>query len=131
MPAAGGSHDWLLENARSRIGRDVHGATVLVIDSGLFGAATRPGQRLVIAITDDDVYLLVYRARTLAPSLGGVVRHLPRAGVVVQWRHCLLNVNVELAWPAQHVFLTGQACPGSQTDSVLGQLMSSELDRSA
>jgi hypothetical protein len=31
MPAAGGSHDWLLENARSRIGRDVHGATVLVI----------------------------------------------------------------------------------------------------
>jgi hypothetical protein len=38
-PAGSGSHDWLLENVRSRIGLDIHGAIVLVIDGGLLGAA--------------------------------------------------------------------------------------------
>jgi hypothetical protein len=127
-PAAGGSQEWLLDNGRAIIGRAVHSATVLAVDGGPLGAAARHGELLVVAITDDEVYLLDYRARTVAPSVGAIVRHLPRSGVVVQWRRRLLDVKIELSWPDQHVFLSGGASPGSQTDRVLGQLMSSELE---
>lgn len=124
-----GPGEWLLDNARVRVGRDVRGATVLALDGGPLGAAARRGEQLVIAITDDEVYLLDYRARTLAPSLGAVVRRLPRKGVVVQWRRRVLDIEVELWWPERNVFLTGKACLGSRTDRVLGQLMSSELEQ--
>jgi hypothetical protein len=127
--AASASQHWLLENARSRIGRDVQSAAVILVDDGPLGAAAWRGERLVIAITDDEVYLLDYRARTFTPSFGSVVRQLPRSGVLVQWRRRVLDIRVELSWPKQHVFLTGTACLDSQTDRVLGQLMSSEFEQ--
>jgi hypothetical protein len=127
--APSASQHWLLENARSRIGRDVQSAAVIVVDDGPLGAAAWRGERLVIAVTDDEVYLLDYRPRTFTPSLGCVVRQLPRSGVLVRWRRRLVDIKVEFSWPKQHVFLTGTACLDAQTDRVLGQLMSSELEQ--
>lgn len=115
------------ERAQPHRSGAVLAATVLAVDGGPLGAAGRRGECLVIAITDDDVYLLDCRAHMLARGMGRVVRHLPRSGVVVQWRRLLLDIRIELWFAEQHVFLTGaaRACP--QTDHVLGLLMASEL----
>lgn len=86
----------------------------------------------LLAVTDEHVYLLEYRRRTLAPRVGGVVAHLPRRGLVAQWqRRALGAVSAELSWPEEHAFLTGRASPGPQTDQAIGLLMGSELERYA
>lgn len=125
--AATGSEQWLLETARSRIGRDVLAATALDIDAGPLGRARR-GEQLLIAVTDDDIYLLDYRSRTIGPTIGGVLQHLPRSGVLVQWRRRPMHLKLELSWPEQHTFITGAARPGAHTDRVLGELIGSELE---
>lgn len=127
--AATGSENWLLEQARSRIGRHIHAAAVLVVHAGPLGGTRRGAEQLVVALSEDDVHLLDYHARTIAPGVGGVVQHLPRAGVVAQWHRRLFDVKVELSWPDQHVFLTGGMRPGQQSDRLLGQLIASELDQ--
>lgn len=133
--ALAGSDSWLRQVTQARIGRPVHAALVLELGAGAVARALVPGQHpehLVLAVTDEHVYLLEYRRRTLAPRVGGVVAHLPRSGLVAQWqRRALGRVSAELSWPEQHVFLTGRASPGPQTDLVIGLLIGSELERYA
>jgi hypothetical protein len=117
----------LCVKARSRIGRPVVAAGVL---------HTRPRQRrrdarmqLLVAITDEHIFVLEYRARMLSVTVGRVLEDLPRAGVVAQWqqRRLIPGVRVELSWPHEHVFLTGTLRPGPDTDALLGQLASDEF----
>jgi hypothetical protein len=128
--ALAGSDDWLLQVTQARIGRPVHAATVLAVGAGaLRGLIAGRPEHLVLAVTDEHVYLLEYRRRTFAPRVGGVVTHLPRSGLVAQWQRRPLDVKAELSWPDEHVFLTGRARPGAQTDRAIGLLMGSELER--
>lgn len=120
----------LAEAAQARIGRRVHAA--IVLELGRRGATRLLGPRaapMLLAITDTDVYLLECRRTTLGPRVGGVVDHLPRTGLVSQWRRRRLAVTAELSWPEAHVYLTARARPGPQTDLAIGLLMSSELER--
>jgi hypothetical protein len=128
--ALAGSDDWLLEASQARIGRPVHAATVLTVGAGVLrGLLGAQSEQLVLAVCDEHVYLLDYRARTFAPRVGGVVTHLPRTGLVAQWQRRGLDVKAELSWPEEHVFVTGRARPGAQTDLAIGLLMGSELER--
>ena len=128
--ALAGSDDWLLHSSQARIGRPVHAATVLTVGAGaLRGVLGGRSEHLVLAVTDEHVYLLDYRSRTFAPRVGGVVGHLPRTGLVAQWQRRRLAVKAELSWPEEHVFVTGRARPGAQTDRAIGLLMGSELER--
>jgi hypothetical protein len=128
--ALAGSDDWLLEVAQARIGRPVHAATVLAVGAGpLSGLRAGRAEHVVLAVTDEHVYLLDYRRRTLGPRVGGVLSHLPRSGLVAQWQRRRLGVRAELSWPEEHVFLTANARPGPQTDLAIGLLMGSELER--
>jgi hypothetical protein len=116
--------------AQARIGRRVHAA--IVLELGARGPATLLGGRsepMLLAITDDDVYLLDCRRTTLGPRVGGVVDHLPRGGLVSHWQRRRLDVRAELSWPEAHVYLTATTRPGPQTDLAIGLLMSSELER--
>jgi hypothetical protein len=86
-------------------------------------------ERVLLAVTDEDVYLLDCRRTTLGPRVGGVIDHLPRIGLVSQWHHRRLDVKAELSWPEAHVYLTARARRGEQTDHAIGLLMTSEFDR--
>src|SRR4051794_17150482 len=129
-----GSDRQRLQAAQARIGQPVHAAVVLTLGGGGLTALTtsrRGREQLLLAVTDEHVYLLDYQPRTLAPRVGGVVAHLPRSGLVAQWRRRRLGVSAELSWPEEHVFLTGRAPPGPQTDLAIGLLIGSELERYA
>ena len=120
----------LTEAAQARIGCRVHAAIVLELGprgpAALLGTRSEP---VLMAITDGDVYLLDCRRTTLGPRVGGVVDHLPRTGLVSQWKRRRLDVRAELSWPHAHVYLTATTRPGPQTDLAIGLLMSSELER--
>lgn len=120
----------LAEAAQARIGRRVHVAIVLELGKRgpprLLGPRSEP---MLLAVTETDVYLLDCRRTTLGPRVGGVLDHLPRAGLVSHWRQRRLKVTAELSWPEAHVYLTGRTRPGPHTDRVIGLLMSSELER--
>ena len=83
----------------------------------------------MLAVTEEHVYLLDYRSRTFAPRVGGVVAQLPRTGLVAQSQRRRLDVKAELSWPEEHVFISGRARPGAQTDLAIGLLIASELER--
>jgi hypothetical protein len=130
--ALAGSDEWLVQTAQARIGRSVHAATVLNVGAdALGGLVAGRAEHLVLAVTDEDVYLLEYRRRTLGPRVGGVVNHLPRSGLVGQWKRRRLDIKAELSWPDEHVFITGRARPGPQTDRAIGLLIGSEIERYA
>jgi hypothetical protein len=130
--ALAGSDEWLLQVAQARIGRPVHAALVLSVGAGAPRAlATGCREHLVLAVSDEHVYLLDYRQRTFAPRVGGVVAHLPRSGLVAHWQRRRLGMTAELSWPEEHVFVAARARPGPQTDLAIGLLMSSELERYA
>jgi hypothetical protein len=120
----------LADTAQARIGRPVHAAIVLELGSrgptALLGARS---ERVLLAVTDADVYLLDCWRSTLGPRVGGVIDHLPRTGLVSRWHHRRLDVKAELSWPEAHVYLTARARRGEQTDRAIGLLMSSEFDR--
>jgi hypothetical protein len=120
----------LAEAAQARIGLPVHAAIVLELGArrptSLMGTRS---ERVLLAVTDSDVYLLDCRRTTLGPRVGGVIDHLPRTGLVSQWQHRRLDVKAELSWPESHVYLIARARRGEQTDRAIGLLMTSELDR--
>jgi hypothetical protein len=120
----------LSDAAQARIGLPVHAAIVLDLGArrpnALMGTRS---ERVLLAVTDADVYLLDCRRTTLGPRVGGVIDHLPRTGLVSQWQHRRLDVKAELSWPEAHVYLTARARRGEQTDRAIGLLMTSELDR--
>jgi hypothetical protein len=122
----------LADAAQARIGRQVHAAMVLELGRrgprALLGARA---EQVVLAITDLDIYLLDCRRTTLGPRVGGVIDHLPRTGLVSQWRRRRLDVKAELSWPEDHVYLSARTRPSQQTDHAIGLLMSSELERGA
>src|SRR3954471_8296833 len=96
-----GSDQQRLQAAQARIGRPVHAAVVLTLGAGGPAALTtsrRRREQLLLAVTDEHVYLLDYQPRTFAPRVGGVVAHLPRSGLVAQWRRRRrrLGVSAEL-----------------------------------
>jgi hypothetical protein len=133
-PRAGGSllrsRVSVAEAAQARIGRPVHAAIVLELGArGPTSLLRTRSDPMVLAITDLDVYLLDCRRTTLGPRVGGVVDHLPRIGLVSQWKHRRLDVKAELSWPEEHVYLTARTRPGEQTDRAIGLLLSSELQR--
>jgi hypothetical protein len=125
-----GAQASLADAAQARIGHPVHAAIVLELGArgpnALLGAR---GERVLLAVTDVDVYLLDCWRTTLGPRVGGVIDHLPRTGLVSQWHHRRLDVKAELSWPEAHVYLTARARRGQQTDHAIGLLMSSELER--
>jgi hypothetical protein len=125
-----GAQTSLADAAQARIGRPVHAAIVLELGArgpnALLGARA---ERVLLAVTDIDVYLLDCWRTTLGPRVGGVIDHLPRTGLVSQWHHRRLDVKAELSWPEAHVYLTARARRGRQTDHAIGLLMGSELER--
>ena len=126
-----GTDETLLNATQARIGRHVHAATILQLGTRTIDALLprRDSEQILLAITDEHVYLLECQRRTLAPQIGAVLEHLPRNGLVATWKRRRLNVKAELSWPEQHVFISATARPGAHTDHVIGLLMGSELER--
>jgi hypothetical protein len=128
-----GNDDTLRAAAQARLGERVHAAVILDVGAGALHALLprRGAERLLLAVTDDDVYLLECRRRTLAPRLGGVRHRVARASLIATWQRRRLAIRAELSCPAQQLHIVATARLGPSADRVIGLLMNSELERYA
>ena len=96
-----GNDDALLTAARARLGERVHAAVILDVGAGILSALLprRSAEQLLLAVTDDDIYLLECQRRTLAPKVGGVRHRVPRASLVATWKRRRVAITAELSCP--------------------------------
>ena len=128
-----GNDDALLTAARARLGERVHAAVILDVGAGILSALLprRSAEQLLLAVTDDDIYLLECQRRTLAPKVGGVRHRVPRASLVATWKRRRVAITAELSCPDQQLHIVATTRPGPSADRVIGLLMNSELERYA
>jgi hypothetical protein len=126
-----GNDDTLLEAAQARLGERVHAAVILDVGAGTLHALLprRRAEQLLLAVTDDDVYLLACRRRTLAPMLGAVRHRVARESLIATWQRQRLAITAELSCPDQQLHIVATTRPGPSADRVIGLLMNSELER--
>ena len=128
-----GNDDSLLTAAHARLGERVHAAVILDVDAGILSALLphRNAEQLLLAVTDDDVYLLECQRRTLAPKVGGVRHRVARTNLIVGWQRRRVSITAELSCPEQQLHIVATARPGPSAERVIGLLMNSELERYA
>jgi hypothetical protein len=87
----------------------------------------------VMALTDQNVWLLELRRSVLGVRVGRALGCCPRRGLVAHWRHCRWawpNVyQAELSWPERATYIEGSLMGGPDSDGLLGILLSDELNR--
>jgi hypothetical protein len=130
------SRDALAVASERRVGHIVATAAAFELERIHSPAGTlTPGthQRLVLALTDTDVWLLELRQRLLAVSAGAVLGRLPRNGVVAHFRHRRWNWplvwRAELSWPEAAILVEGAMLSGDATDQLIGLLTADEFAR--
>jgi hypothetical protein len=108
-------------HAERRIGRPVHVAVPLLVDR-------RPGApvRLLVALSDDTVYLLELRG---SRNVGGVTAALPRTELVAHFHRRLRRLRAELSWPDRQAFIAGRLTPGAAADELIGLVTADELEQ--
>ena len=80
--------------------------------------------RVLLARTDDALYLLEYRYRVLACRVGGVICDLPRRGLVAQCKRqpwaWPMTWRAEFSWPDAATFMAGALMASDEADRLVG-----------
>lgn len=111
----------LADRAQERIGQHVLAAVPFIVTNEAVGQVTR-----VLAVTDEDVYLLGGRHTSFGTFVHGVVERLPRTGLVVRWRPGPFRLRADLSWPRlapMPVYLRGWTRPSPNAERLFGLLM--------
>ena len=87
--------------------------------------------RLVLAMTDEEVWLLEFEYWVVGFHVGAALCCFPRAGLVTQWRHRWWAWpavwNAELSWPWLGTYVVGSLIGGDDADRIMGLLTADEL----
>lgn len=126
----------LATRCEHRVGRVVEVASVFNLQRVASPAGNlepRKSVRIVLALTEKDVWLLEFRYWTVGFDVGGVLCRFPRLGLVSQWRHRSWAWpavwKVELSWPELATYVTGSLIGGDDADRIMGLLAADEFDR--
>jgi hypothetical protein len=119
-----------------RIGSRVEAASAFTISrlvSPVGAVHLRRPRRVAIALTDDCVWLLELRNGLRSPSVGAVLGHFPRDGLVARWRRQRWTLArgwwAELCWPATAAYIEGSVGAGPDADRIIGLLAADEFER--
>jgi hypothetical protein len=87
---------------------------------------------VVVALTEDDFWLLEFGYWVVGFEVGAVLCRFPRLGLVSQCRHrswAWPTVwKVELSWPSLATFVVGSMIAGDDANRLMGLLVADELD---
>jgi hypothetical protein len=93
----------------------------------------RKAKEVVIALTDEQIWLLDVRDWAVWFSVGRVLGHLPRRGVVAHWyRRWWAWPTVwraELSWPESSTYVEGSLPSCKDTERLIGLMTMDELGR--
>jgi hypothetical protein len=93
----------------------------------------RKPRRVVLALTDQDIWLLEFRHWGIGFTIGAVRGRLPRDGLVAHWRHRRwiwpAVWRAELSWPDSATYVEGEMITGDDADRIMGLLASDSLLR--
>jgi hypothetical protein len=96
-------------------------------------AKPRKPERMVIALTEADVWLLGYRYLVVGFSIGPVLCGWPRRVAVAHWRRrwwAWPSVwRLELSWPARAFYVEGDLMGGRDADLLIGLMAGDEFNR--
>ena len=92
----------------------------------------RRSLRVVLALTESDLWLLELRYWAVGFDVGGVLCQFPRFGLVTQSRHqpwaWPAVWKARLSWPELATYVTGSMIGGQDADRLVGLLAADEFD---
>jgi hypothetical protein len=119
-----------------RLGRIVDAATTFDLhrlSSPAGSLKLRTPLRLVLALTDTDIWLLEFRHWVVGFTIGATLGRFPRRGLAPHWRHRRWAWpavwKAELSWPETATYVEGAMIGGEDADRIMGLLASDELRR--
>jgi hypothetical protein len=119
-----------------RLGQIVHAAATLDLRRFSCPAGSlkpRKAERMVVALTDEEVWLLELRYRVMGFMVGVPLCQLPRRVLVANWRRRRFRWpaawQAEFCWPYQAVFIEGDLVDAEDAERIMGLLTADELDR--
>jgi hypothetical protein len=119
-----------------RLGQIVHLAATLELRRFSCPAGSlkpRKAERMVVALTDEEFWLLELRYRMFGLTVGAPLCQLPRPVLVANWRRrrfCWPAVwQAEFSWPYLATFIEGDLVNGEDAERLMGLLAADELDR--
>ena len=117
------------ELAERRVGAAVHAAVPMRLHERALGS----NPQLLLALTDDTVYVLELRDRRPVAGLkvGGVTAAIPRDELVAHFERRRLSgrVRAELSWPQRQAFIAGDLPNDELAEELIGLIAADEIDR--
>jgi hypothetical protein len=87
--------------------------------------------RLVLAMTDEDLWLLELRYWVVGFDVGAALCRFPRPGLVTDWRHRWWGWpavwKAQLSWPALATYVAGSVIGGDDADRIIGLLAADQF----
>lgn len=118
-----------------RLGRivDVAGVfNVHRVTSPVGNFEPRKPLRVVLALSDGDLWLLEFHYWAVGFDVSGVLCRFPRFGLAGHWRHRWRAWpavwKAELSWPGLATSITGSLIGGDDADRLMGLLAADEFD---
>jgi hypothetical protein len=128
--------DTLATACERRLGRIVHVASIFDlhrISCPAGSLKTRKPPRVVLALTDEDIWLIELHHWVVGFCVGAVMGRFPRRGLVAHWRHRRWAWPAvwksELSWPDSAIYVEGALIGGEDADRIMGLLAFDELHR--
>jgi hypothetical protein len=125
----------LARACEQRLGRIVDVATVFNlkrVTSPVGACRPRRPLRVVLALTEDDLWLLEFRYWTVGFDVGAALCRFPRLGVISQWSHRAwawpAAWKAELSWPELGTYVVGSLIGGDDADRIMGLMAADEFD---
>jgi hypothetical protein len=130
--------DKLAFACEQRLGRVVHVASTFHlrrIASPVGSFNPRKPLRVVVALSEDDLWLLEFGYWVVGFEVGVALCRFPRSGLVSQWRHRSWAWpavwKVELSWPDLATYVAGSMIGRDDANRLMGLLVADELDRAS
>ena len=125
----------LAHACEERLGEIVHVAATFdlhQLSSPAGHLKPRKPEQMVIALTDADLWLLEYRYRVIGFTVGAPLCHLPRHGLVANWRRRRFTWpavwRAEFSWPFMATNIEAALVSCNDTLRLMGLLDADEFD---
>lgn len=95
----------------------------------------RKALRVVVALSENDLWLLEFCYWVVGFEVGTALCRFPRPGLVSQWRHRSWAWpavwKLELSWPDLATYVVGSMIGGDDANRLMGLLVTDELERAS